>query len=1713
MKETIIGVLAGAALVILSWLPGAVAKPDIGELYKDAENAYEDKDPEDELEERYYLKAIDRYKAALIKSEQKILEINGNINFLKNNAEMASGKKAIDEYKKVLEASQKGSITEIEKLCMEAEIASGRNYSKIELLYKVAGLRQESKEYQKAIDEYKIVLRKNPKGELIFFNDYKKAINKYKEALDKSQKDVPKDPDKMTEVNKKFEALRAEADKVYDDEKIKSLLDKAKNESETAYQQEDYHGAIDKYKKALKEIQKDAAEAIDKYKEVLRLSQESRKTEIEKKREEAETEEKIASETQEYHRAISKYKEALTESLKNTAKLHKNFNVLVQYKIALCYANLAYKVADIENLRKEGDEKYDAGDYSTSAQKYEKALEKSQKEIAENDGEIKKLREGAETAYNEKKYQEAFDNYLKVIEKSKWGVNTETQKEAKRLVKGKKYQEAADKYKAALIESPNWNSDDFYSLALEQIKEIDTGDRDNALDDYREGLAYLEAHIKFIKERDNTKLKEFIKKFPYSQFRPDALYATGDIITLLEEFPDFPLSNEARFRRAKQYFENGEFPLAYQDYKAFLDNSPEEASKAEEARYRSLYCRWQLMLQGTPINGENLDTLLNDYRDFAHNTGNQNFFAAAYFDMGNIYLRERQFEEARQHFDLALQNTVGNDEMYKGMALRAKLGIAASSFELRDWRGVVDTLEDIKAQIQTETPEFIGYYNNLLAEAYYQLDDWSHGTSDSLETEAWRLSKEADTHFDKGEDPQAAAKYNDVWNKAPMKPDFYKLKFRAKYREGLCYFRTNEFNKAVGAYNIALGFAEGAAQGFIEQQYIDSCRLNLALTYEKLNNWTDARKSYNEILKNSPSKYYQDAQLLLAQSYTQENPQKAIEEYEKASGDAARINRANLLYKTENYAEAAALYEEIAKEVPRSKHANEAQYMAGLCYYEIKDKPEDLNKAIGIFDKVVENPDSPYALDAYYGKILANKDLAEKYQSLWEKEKDPDKKKELAAIGLSQWAKTEKVALAVLSKFTDSADARKTSIDTIRKYATGIKYKMEGIPKLDKDQQDIIESNPDPTAKAKAQLKRADFYFKDPQFGDPLTVYQDLVNMAPGDEYIKIAKYQIVAHYYRSNNYAECVNAAVDAIKYNPDEEMLVRIYYMRGKSNYRLGNSEGAAADFMIVSQMDSVTDLSRKPLIIDANEILAGIGGDKESIKKSIKAYEYIITHTGDIASQDILKKVNAYYQIGLLYEKLKDIDEEQRDIDNAIQAFDNLRNYYEAQKEKFRPGIMDRPEIENVIDKVIDAGLRRASLISRRNLDTAITDAENVRNEAVFSKDTAPYTTPLRKIHAQYQVGYLYYQRMVKAKENRESEGNVDLYGGRANAAFQEALRIQKPPLEALPYVRDSAFLMGEIAAARPGQAENARNFLNRFITRANNGEFGTDEKVKELLPKALFSLSKVEHRLGNYDESIRLLNDLISRPDGQNNPLYHFQLGEAYFGKQDYPRAKSEYERALGLAPQPNPTDEASYGIGDDALYGIIVSVDQMWRQADNEDRQNALGEQKKELNERMTTNYPKSDFAPLAYINLGVIDFNNGVDASDVNIKINYFKKALENYQIAYKHPKIKNEDQKRTKTDLKDTLKELIKTNIEESRRLRNVPDEAGALSYNENVIAFCDQLIDIFPGDAAIAIEVGSYIQQIEAEIAEIKPILYNDPRIPKVNNEIARVRRRIKP
>ena len=1140
--------------------------------------------------------------------------------------------------------------------------------------------------------------------------------------MSKSQEGEPKDPGKIVGVNEEIQNLRNEADKIYNDDNIKSLFGKAEVESDRAYQEKDFSEAIDEYKRALKSAQKSFAEAIDKYKKALKLSQKNRITETERRYKEAEIDYEIGN----YESALRKYKAAVSEARKGTARLHKNFNVLARYKIALCYTNLAHKVADIKNLLEEGDSAYDVGDYLISAKIYEKALEESRKENAEiknneeeaqnktaedkNNGKIESFRKKAETAYSEGNYQEALNHYATITQKSwkfdrytlirkkswKWGIEPKYQEDARKFFKKKEYQRAAKKYKQALAKSldewsveiqkddeyktalsnlPNWSNEakspkgqpektpeeleryqeiadnytkasselldkwkeHFNSLALEYIGEIDASDLENTLDDYQEGIAYLESHIKFVKNGDKSKLEYFIEKFPNSRFKPYALYTTGNINRLIKEFPDFPLSNEARFLRAQQYlFEDNDFKNAYQNYKVFLDSYPEDASKVEEALYRSLYCRWQLILEDTPLEGEDLDTLLNDYSNFTSNKKDSKFLAAAYFDMGNIYLNQKKdYDEASRGFESAVTEANGNTE-YSEMIPIAILGKAHSDYRQEDkFEEVIEYLKNENNKKYFQTGNRLNDYKTLFQSAKKK---------ETLKI--WNLSNEADEAFRQAEEEakkdnsksKAAKMYKDAATKyqkvcGEEAPDDFQevrmLKFRARFLEGLSHFNASDFTNAATAY-------ETAIQDFksdIKPKDLKRCQYNLTVAYERQGDWKNARKTYEEMLGDSlkgiskDSSDYAHYQLLVAMS--PKDGENVEDAYRNVIANAsseddknlARINLAKLYLQAEpkRYAEAYDLYSKVKNDI-------QAQYMAIVCYYyQIRDKkPDDVDSnVVDIFQELINtnNPSSELTLLAYstmmqiyerfekWSEIvkLANEvkiqfpEFFKNSDFVGENSLNEEIKNKFPKVD-SQKVEELKKSLANINKLSEHAERKEKMVRTVDDYINNVLRPIaenESLPAKER---------------AKAKLKIGHLLYKDQRYevkdkngeltGDAIYEYKEFEDEEFGKKFPKdytesasdvlIAKYQIASCYYQLGK--DSHQSGQDPKKPN-DERMQ---YYKQAVAYYQQAATE--AQEILSTSNLKENMQVSIHYLLGMVNYNLMDIN-DKRSSEEGEK------------------------------------------------------------------------------------------------------------------------------------------------------------------------------------------------------------------------------------------------------------------------------------------------------------------------------------------------------------------------------------------------------------------------------------------------------------------------------------------------------------------------------
>jgi len=1274
---------------------------------------------------------------------------------------------------------------------------------------------------------------------------------------------------------------------------------------------------------------------------------------------------------------------------------------------------------------------------------------------------VKTIYEEAEAMLAAENYEEAIGKYNEALEESE-----------KRFVKteviDKDFPTLA-KWKIAVCYS-NWaeQSGDvaYYDKAQEYVEEIFPVAK---VRKHQEGITYLWGHVLFKKEQyeeAEPKFVDLIEKFPDSLFVENGWYAIGHLNYKLEKFEESRIA----FKAVIDNFPHSEFKDDAQQYisQSFLiEENYEQALAAfdvmttdefknypqlqPEAKYKAAYCLFRL--------GRD-DEAIARYNSYIAEHPGDKYVTAAYFDLGAIYSKQKDYDNARQNYELALQNTPDKElqaEIQREISrvyfeqedyanaitayqklidnypncqhiAESKFGIGDSYFEMEQWQDSITAYQMVVTEHSDDTT-FTPYATFRIGEAYYKVQDfesaltWYSQVLDKFPDEdvaphalygtIWSLSelgrdedvqklandfiekKRKDPDFDlqaaeiqmrlgdiqlKMEKYEsAAAEYKKVWDEYMDLPKFFPLKITSKYQEGYAYHKASQppgyeegdedavFNeelmrKAVEAYKMAIDkfndddFDLDKYDDFDNRvEFVENSRLNLAYVYEKLKEWDNARSIYGVIPKVSDN--YEKSQLLIAQTYALADDEegaitayRAVLDNESVSADnksIARIKMVDLMRKKALYAQAAPEYEKIVAADPEGDYADDAQYLVGVCYYEIKDdevkKQEDLEKAVVAFQKMIDDySDSPNVPEAYYAMMLSYREMAENYDD-------------------ANWAKILEVADIALDKLADSTDVKVqetlNNINLIRvKALEEIRGEGEDISSLIAGLRKVID-NPvaKEEAKARAQLKIGHLLFEVKQYKDAIVEYQKLIEAYPADDNIMLTKYQVAASYFQLGQgeededakeayCSEAAKAAELALEHNPEPDWAVRIYYALGLARAGMEADDEAIAAFRKVLEFeDQVTDEKIKQSIYDSHTRLAELYSKSEAYTAAVVEYQYIINHSDDTETQSrayfamalaqddqlqdyenavlnyqnaanlsesILTKSQAYYRRGLIYYDEKKL----KDPENALTAFDTLIKDFGNEQN------------DNIQAMVSDARVRRADLYDKLGrLDDALADAVSARDETMVF----PKATLTQKIQAQYQVGLLTFKKARSLynedegaynKEYKEtSRKSVDAYMQAHTLAIQNR-PIEQVPQDALVYVRFSLFQASQIAYAIHFQADlkQMTPILETFIQYVDKGLFGDPRGDAEFsghfqtaltfLATGYFDLARMAfgewEELANKNASVAELDakqkeigqyyqqaadafrQLVKRlPNEDKTPEWQYQAGESFIAMAD------------------------------------------------------------------------------------------------------------------------------------------------------------------------------------------------------------------------------------
>ena len=307
---------------------------------------------------------------------------------------------------------------------------------------------------------------------------------------------------------------------------------------------------------------------------------------------------------------------------------------------------------------------------------------------------VKQLFQSAEDLHGQADYEGAIEKYAEALEEStKRGVKTEViDKDFTTLTNYK----IAVSYSRLAEQSGDVS---YYDTAIEYIEKVAPT---VTIPKHQEALTYLWGHILYRTEQfelAEPKFTQFIENFPNSLFVENAWYAIGQLNYKLQKYEDARRAFKevlARFSRsdfkddaqhliAQSFFNEANYRKAYQEFDKLLTEEFKNYPDLQaEAMYKAAYSLNQL--------GRD-DEAIGQYTNFIMQFPESQYVTAAYFDQGVIYGRQKDYDNARANYELALQNT--ND-----WGLRAKImsaiGRAYSDQGNREEESLLPLLEKLE---------------------------------------------------------------------------------------------------------------------------------------------------------------------------------------------------------------------------------------------------------------------------------------------------------------------------------------------------------------------------------------------------------------------------------------------------------------------------------------------------------------------------------------------------------------------------------------------------------------------------------------------------------------------------------------------------------------------------------------------------------------------------------------------------------------------------------------------------------------------------------------------------------------------------------------------------------------------------------------------------------------------------------------------------------
>ncbi|MCX7698066.1 MAG: tetratricopeptide repeat protein, partial [Candidatus Goldbacteria bacterium] len=733
----------------------------------------------------------------------------------------------------------------------------------------------------------------------------------------------------------------------------------------------------------------------------------------------------------------------------------------------------------------------------------------------------------AESKFLSKKYKEAINSYIKIMEKFPSTKNKYIKELYYRIAQcyyHLKIPNLSIKYLKMLLESypENYLTKDSYLLIAECYlldsqyeKAIDALNKLEKYTEYKgfDYVYYLKGKIfyeKSVEVKDNKQKAE------------NAEEAIRYFDRVIKEYPESHLQIRANFRKANVLYSIGRYKQAIEIIRNILKKEKDEKVQL----LMKYFLAWNYYMTG------NIFQAMKEYDEISMTSKDDILGVWAKYKKGMCF-------EAIGENDKALSQYKSVEENYPSTipAAYASYSIAYFYYKQKKLYEALDKFNELIEKYNIE--EIIRVTYSVIGDIYLQLNDIAKAIS-IYET---------------------------------IEKDFPDEKFKAMYMRAWCYFKMGDFKKSIDTLTAIL------SEENEDDELKAKALIKIGDCYYEMDSIVEAEGKYNEVIEKY--KKYPD---ILAESYYakgwikyKNNDYDKAKDYFTLSKNTALSTEiklksdfmiANTLYSCNDFNAALKIYLSISSHsMADSNMRNESLFYSGWCYYRKEDFDSAITQWVRYYNIVTDplkKAESLFRIGWAYFRKNDFLQAAEKFQMIIDNYKQTHLYQEsLLKVGDCYY--NHRDYNKALSYYKEIVDKFPTHY-RVSEALYGIQWSYYQLGEYEKAidySRQFVEKYPESSFTPEIQYRIAEHYYNINKFESAIKEFEKFIEKYPQHELVDNAYYWTGISCFNLSKFPEAINSFKILIEKYPDSNFIERAMFKTANAYYKMRDYEKALEYF----------------------------------------------------------------------------------------------------------------------------------------------------------------------------------------------------------------------------------------------------------------------------------------------------------------------------------------------------------------------------------------------------------------------------------------------------------------------------------------------------------------------------------------------------------------------